>query len=69
VRGECRGAITADVTGSAGFGYDPIFLVPELGKTLAELPAVEKNAVSHRGNAARAARPVLLDLLREACPS
>ena len=40
--------------GTAGFGYDPVFFVPELKKTFAQLTAEEKNAISHRGNALRA---------------
>ena len=60
VRGECAGVITDTPRGAEGFGYDPVFLFPTLGKTLAELSMEEKNAVSHRGNAARAARAVLL---------
>ncbi|MBI2885873.1 MAG: RdgB/HAM1 family non-canonical purine NTP pyrophosphatase [Chloroflexi bacterium] len=59
VQGECRGTITTEPRGDNGFGYDPVFLVPELGRTLAELSASAKDAVSHRGNAARAARRVL----------
>jgi XTP/dITP diphosphohydrolase len=39
--------------GTAGFGYDPLFLIPELGLTTAELSAEQKNAISHRGRAAR----------------
>jgi XTP/dITP diphosphohydrolase len=40
--------------GAGGFGYDPVFFVPELRKTFAQLTAEEKNAISHRGNALRA---------------
>lgn len=47
--GEVRGEILNAPRGQAGFGYDPLFLVPRLGKTLAELSAEEKAAVSHRG--------------------
>lgn len=66
VRGECRGAIVLEPQGATGFGYDPVFLLPDLGKTLAELTMREKNAVSHRGNAARAAQEVLLRLFETA---
>jgi len=63
--GTVEGVIIGEERGSDGFGYDPIFLVPELGRTLAELPAAEKNAISHRGRAARAMVPVLTQLLGE----
>lgn len=51
VGAECRGVLTTERRGSGGFGYDPIFLVPELGRTFAELSAAEKNRLSHRGRA------------------
>ena len=51
--GECLGEITQTPRGKNGFGYDPIFLVDGLTKTMAELSADEKNKVSHRGNALR----------------
>ena len=50
-RGECRGTLAYAPRGADGFGYDPIFFVPELKKTFAELLPEEKNAISHRGNA------------------
>jgi len=53
-QGECRGTIAFAPRGEGGFGYDPIFFVPELRKTFAQLTAEEKNAISHRGNALRA---------------
>jgi len=49
--GFCHGKISTAPRGREGFGYDPIFLVPELGKTLAELPPEAKNRISHRANA------------------
>jgi XTP/dITP diphosphohydrolase len=53
--GECRGRLAARPRGSGGFGYDPAFLIStEAGPTMAELPDMEKDAISHRGNAARA---------------
>ena len=52
--GACEGRIAEEERGRIGFGYDPIFLVPELGLTFAEIPAAEKDARSHRGEAARA---------------
>ena len=50
-RGEIHGELTREPRGENGFGYDPIFFYPPLGKTTAELSAEEKNAVSHRANA------------------
>jgi len=61
--GECRGFITFEPRGEKGFGYDPIFYLPELDKTMAELPLEIKNQVSHRGQAARKAY-YLLERLR-----
>lgn len=52
--GECRGTIAFAPMGEGGFGYDPVFFVPELRRTFAQLTAEEKNAISHRGNALRA---------------
>ena len=52
--GDCQGTIAFAPRGESGFGYDPIFYVPELRKTFAQLTAEEKNAISHRGNALRA---------------
>jgi XTP/dITP diphosphohydrolase len=63
--GTCEGLVTEAPRGETGFGYDPVFLLPERGRTLAELPLSDKNAVSHRGAAARKARPFLEKLLRE----
>ncbi|MCL2227015.1 MAG: XTP/dITP diphosphatase [Oscillospiraceae bacterium] len=51
--GECNGEIAMTPRGSGGFGYDPVFLIKSTGKTMAELSAEEKNAVSHRGEALR----------------
>jgi len=61
--GECQGFITFEPRGEGGFGYDPIFYLPELDKTMAELPLEIKNQVSHRGQAARKAY-YLLERLR-----
>ena len=63
-RGEVRGQIAEAPAGSGGFGYDPIFYVPRLGKTLAEVPEDHKHRVSHRGRAAQRIRPILLRLLQ-----
>ena len=57
--GNCAGRISETPRGAFGFGYDPVFLVPELGLTMAQLPARTKNGLSHRGRAARQARRVL----------
>lgn len=51
VRGECEGMITRDVRGTGGFGYDPVFYVPEYGCTFGELESVAKNRISHRAKA------------------
>ena len=51
VRGECRGIILHEEKGTGGFGYDPLFYFPQFNKTLAEVPAEQKNLVSHRANA------------------
>ncbi len=61
--GQVEGRIIEAPRGSGTFGYDPLFLVPELGKTLAELGANEKNTVSHRARALERAKPALLDLI------
>jgi len=57
--GECRGFITFAPRGEQGFGYDPVFYLPELDRTMAELPLEIKNQVSHRGQAVRKACQVL----------
>ena len=61
--GTCEGRITTSPCGTAGFGYDPVFLYPPLGRTFAELPAVVKNGLSHRAQACAALRPQLLPFL------
>ena len=58
-QGTCEGEIIPDERGANGFGYDPIFYLPSLDRTMAELADKEKNKVSHRGNAVRAAIPWL----------
>ena len=59
--GELRGLILATPRGSGGFGYDPLFLVPEFGQTLAELPMTIKNRISHRGKALAALKEFLAE--------
>ncbi len=58
-RGTIEGRIAYEPAGDNGFGYDPIFYVPELGKTTAEIPPEEKNNLSHRGNALRAIKEII----------
>jgi XTP/dITP diphosphohydrolase len=53
VEGRCDGYVIGESRGNGGFGYDPYFFIPELGKTMAELTVEEKNAVSHRAKALR----------------
>lgn len=57
--GSVEGRIIDEPRGANGFGYDPHFFVPQLGKTMAELPAEEKNRISHRGQALRRLRDQL----------
>ena len=61
--GICLGEIITDERGTNGFGYDPIFLIPELGRTMAELSMDEKNQVSHRAKAVKAIIPALLSFI------
>jgi len=65
VEGTVEGRIARAPRGAHGFGYDPVFLLPDRGLTTAELPSDEKHAISHRGVAARKARAVLERWLRE----
>lgn len=65
--GECKGIITFVPRGENGFGYDPIFYFPELGKTMAELPFDIKNRISHRGKAAQKARLILQKIAGAGC--
>lgn len=51
VRGECDGVIGYEEKGTNGFGYDPLFIVPDLNQTFAEIDSVQKNRISHRANA------------------
>jgi XTP/dITP diphosphohydrolase len=64
--GVCEGVIAAEPRGLGGFGYDPLFIVRELGqKTMAELTPEEKNRVSHRAKAMQALGPILTELVSE----
>jgi XTP/dITP diphosphohydrolase len=63
-QGTLEGLITEKEIGENGFGYDPIFFVPHLNKTVAQLTRQEKNAISHRGNAIRKLNPLLNKLLK-----
>ncbi|WP_224243393.1 XTP/dITP diphosphatase [Hyalangium gracile] len=60
--GRCEGSILTGPRGAHGFGYDPVFFIPALGKTMAELTSEEKSGVSHRGEAFRKMKPALLAL-------
>lgn len=60
--GNCFGEIIPEERGTGGFGYDPIFYIPELGQTMAELSMEEKNRRSHRALAVMAAIPILQKL-------
>jgi XTP/dITP diphosphohydrolase len=63
--GECAGEIIPEERGSNGFGYDPIFLLQELGKTMAELSTQEKNCYSHRSRALHNTVPILIRIINE----
>lgn len=62
--GICRGEIIPHERGEGGFGYDPLFYIPEAGETMAELDMETKNRLSHRGQAVRNAIPFLIEFLR-----
>lgn len=64
-QGTCEGRITEQPLGSDGFGYDPVFLYPPAGLTFAQMPAAEKNRVSHRARACAEIRPQLLRFLEQ----
>ena len=61
--GHIDGVISESIKGDGGFGYDPIFFVPHLGKTFAELSSIEKNKISHRGIALQKLRKILINVL------
>lgn len=64
-RGVMEGQIHTKIAGTNGFGYDPIFFLPEYGKTSAEISPEEKNAISHRGKALRQMQSILRELFGE----
>ncbi|MCK4533825.1 XTP/dITP diphosphatase [bacterium] len=64
-KGICSGFITQECKGKAGFGYDPIFFVPEYGRTFAEMDIEEKNKISHRAKALQSAKKMLQSTLFE----
>ena len=63
VRGECEGQILTECRGYEGFGYDPIFYLPSLEKTMAEIPKREKNILSHRAEAFKKLQQILMDII------
>jgi len=65
IEGRCCGTIAREEKGSGGFGYDNLFFLPELGKTMAELSEEEKNAMSHRGRAMRKIAAALMDTAKD----
>ena len=64
--GVCDGIIAFGPAGSHGFGYDPVFYLPGMGRTMAQLPPEEKHTISHRGHASRSAATLLREILFEA---
>ena len=64
-RGECPGTIAYAPIGEGGFGYDPVFFLPEQKKTFAQLSPEEKNAISHRGRALEAFKVKLEEYLNK----
>jgi len=65
VEGSCPGVILTEKRGSSGFGYDPVFFVPEYNQTFAEMSLALKNEISHRGQALKSAKAVLDRIFRE----
>ena len=61
VEGACEGTIAYEMKGETGFGYDPLFIVPEYGAHMAELTMEQKNHISHRGRAIERAKPLLAE--------
>ncbi len=65
VEGRCQGVIVSDYRGAGGFGYDPLFLIPEYHKTFGELSARVKHALSHRARALAKLRPILRKMIAD----
>lgn len=63
--GTCEGIIAFEAEGSQGFGYDPIFYLPDHGQTMAQLPPAVKNRISHRARAVQQMFPILLNVVTE----
>jgi len=63
--GYCYGMIADAARGTGGFGYDPVFILPDLGKTMAELALEEKNKLSHRAHAAKLMIPIIQGFVNE----
>ena len=63
VRGTCEGQILSECVGSEGFGYDPIFYLPQLGKTMAQIPKSQKNVLSHRAEAFKKLQDILMKIV------
>ena len=72
-QGSCEGLITTAPAGRGGFGYDPVFWVNELDRTMAQISSTQKNQISHRGQAIEALRQPLLatfpELAKASCAS
>ena len=68
-QGILQGMIAEEASGALGFGYDPVFVVPELGETLAQLPAEQKNTISHRAKAFIQVRELLQEMQVETVES
>ena len=67
-RGEVRGQVACAPAGEGGFGYDPVFYIPRLNCTLAQVAIDEKDRISHRGRAAGRIRPILRELIESGAP-
>lgn len=65
MEGSCEGYIIKQRRGNKGFGYDPVFYYPQMGKTFAELPSIKKAEVSHRGEALDKAKNIIKGLVEE----
>ena len=63
VQGSVEGFIDYEAKGQNGFGYDPVFFVPEFDKTLAQISSTQKHRISHRGRATRAVIPLIQQLI------